>query len=502
MPDASRRVVALTLHASAEEWRRHARALLADGIAPENVDWLGPDERGLFQSDAVSDLFAPLTSIETPPTSSPRRRPGPSDVAPAASKTIHKVPRDFVDSLPWLLSHSDPQRFGLAYRLLWRIAHGESRLLERITDPDVFRVREMQSAVRRDHHKMKAFVRFREIDAGDGGTAFIAWFEPSHYIVDLASSFFAKRFASMRWSILTPYRSVHWDGSTLHFTRGASKSDAPDDDRLESLWRTYYANIFNPARLKIDAMQREMPVKYWKNLPEAHLIGELVRDASRRMETMVDAAPTVARKQFPAPAPLPVPIAANDIDALRIAARSCRACPLWEPATQTVFGEGPEDAQTVVIGEQPGDQEDLAGRPFVGPAGQMLDRALHELGIEREQLYLTNAVKHFKFEPRGRMRLHKRAAVAEQNACRRWLDAEIARIKPKRIVCLGATAATAVFGRDFALLRERGRWIDLDGVTQAFATVHPSYLLRLPANEQDAGYRDFLRDLALLRDAA
>lgn len=490
MPE-TRRVVALQFHANASEWRAHARVLLADDVSPEHIDWLGPGDRGLFD-----------TAPPHAPSPSPRRRPGPSDVASPASTRTHTVPRDFVDALPWFLSHSDPQRFALAYRVLWRIVHGEPRLLERITDPDIHRLREMQSAVRRDHHKMKAFVRFREVDAGDGATAFIAWFEPTHYIVDLASTFFAKRFAAMRWSILTPYRNVHWDGEALHFTPGASKSDAPDDDRLEALWRTYYANIFNPARLKTDAMQREMPVKYWKNLPEARLIAPLIRDASRRMEAMVDAAPTQPRKRFPAPTPAAVSVAANDLDALRIAARQCRACPLWEPATQTVFGEGPEDADTVLIGEQPGDQEDLAGRPFVGPAGQVLDRALDELGLARDTLYLTNAVKHFKFEPRGKMRLHKRASVAEQNACRRWLDAEIARVRPKRIVCLGATAAHAVFGRDFALLRERGTWIDLDEHTRAFATVHPSYLLRLPAHEQDAGYAAFVRDLALLRDAA
>jgi probable DNA metabolism protein len=297
MPDSVRRVIALALHADAQEWRGHARTLLADGIAPENVDWLGPDERGLFEISTTDDLFSAPASTSP----SPRRRPGPSDVARPEPATTHRVPRSFVDALPWLLSHSHPQRFGLAYRLLWRIVHGEPRLLERITDPDVFRVRDMHSAVRRDHHKMKAFVRFREIDAGDGGTAFIAWFEPEHFIVDLASTFFAKRFASMRWSILTPYRSVHWDGAALQFAPGAARSDAPDDDRLEALWRTYYANIFNPARLKIDAMQREMPVKYWKNLPEAHLIGALVRDASKRMESMVASAPTRPRKQFPHP---------------------------------------------------------------------------------------------------------------------------------------------------------------------------------------------------------
>jgi uracil-DNA glycosylase len=188
---------------------------------------------------------------------------------------------------------------------------------------------------------------------------------------------------------------------------------------------------------------------------------------------------------------------------LRAAARRCRACPLWEPATQTVFGEGPEHARDMLIGEQPGDKEDLAGRPFVGPAGQLLARALAEAGIARESVYLTNVVKHFKFRLRGKRRLHARANAAEQAACRFWLDAELARVRPARIVCLGAMAAQAIFGRHFRLLQERGAWRELDSGVCAFATVHPSYLLRLrDADERDEAYRRFVADLRLLVEHA
>jgi uracil-DNA glycosylase len=194
------------------------------------------------------------------------------------------------------------------------------------------------------------------------------------------------------------------------------------------------------------------------------------------------------------------PGAATTIAGLRRKARGCRACPLWKPATQTVFGEGPDDAHTVVIGEQPGDQEDLSGHPFVGPAGRLLDRALDEAGVDRTTLYVTNAVKHFKFEPRGKARLHKRANAAEQAACRIWLDAELGRIRPRRIVCLGAMAAQAIFGRGFRLLRERGEWIGLEDGTRALATVHPSWLLRLRGDSaRAAGWRAFVTDLAKLR---
>jgi DNA polymerase len=199
----------------------------------------------------------------------------------------------------------------------------------------------------------------------------------------------------------------------------------------------------------------------------------------------------------------PVPAPGASIDELRRAARRCRACPLWEPATQTVFGEGPDDARIVVIGEQPGDQEDRTGHPFVGPSGRLLDRALADAGVDRAGLYVTNAVKHFKFEPRGKRRLHKRANAAEQAACRIWLDAELLRIRPRRVVCLGAMAAQAILGRSFRLMRQRGTWVELPGGRgHALATVHPSWLLRLRGEEErHAAYAAFVRDLAMLRDA-
>jgi uracil-DNA glycosylase len=203
------------------------------------------------------------------------------------------------------------------------------------------------------------------------------------------------------------------------------------------------------------------------------------------------ATPRAARARAPARA----------LEALRDEARGCRACPLWKPATQTVFGEGPARAKVLVLGEQPGDQEDLAGRPFVGPAGRMLDRALAELGIDRSKLYLTNTVKHFKFVPRGKVRLHARANAAEQAACRRWLDAELALLAPKAVVCLGAMAAQAIFGRSFRLLRDRGEWREVAPGVQGFATVHPSFLLRQPdSGARASAYREFVADLAALLD--
>jgi DNA polymerase len=196
----------------------------------------------------------------------------------------------------------------------------------------------------------------------------------------------------------------------------------------------------------------------------------------------------------------------DDIESLREEAAHCRACPLWKDATRTVFGEGPKTARIMLVGEQPGDKEDLAGKPFVGPAGQMLDRALEEAGIDRGKVYVTNAVKHFKFVPRGKIRLHQKPNTLEIKACRQWYERELAAIKPELVVAMGATAAQSVFGKIMPINKNRGHLMEL-GETQALVTVHPSYLLRLPdAEAKAAEYRRFVDDLkiaaAVLRKSA
>ena len=186
------------------------------------------------------------------------------------------------------------------------------------------------------------------------------------------------------------------------------------------------------------------------------------------------------------------------LDSLREQASTCRACPLWKDATQTVFGEGPPHARLMLVGEQPGDKEDLAGHPFVGPAGQMLDRALEEAGIDRATVYVTNAVKHFKFFPRGKFRLHQKPTTPEIKACRPWYERELAAIKPELVVALGATAAQCVFGKTTPINKNRGRLIDLADGISALVTVHPSYLLRLPDEAAKASeYERFVDDLKI-----
>lgn len=497
-------------------WRTAARRLVLEGVAPEDVSWSVGTSDSLFEPDAV-----------------------PSNAGPEAAR--FNVPRAFVEGAATAMLYRDPDRFGFLYKLLWRIRK-EPGLMEVAVDPDVVKLEAMTKAVRRDLHKMKAYVRFREVTVPfengararpsqveramrDGDlvgvldTWFIAWFEPSHYIVEAVASFFVRRFTGMKWSILTPDRSASWDGETLTLAPGALRSDAPDDDALEDLWRSYYASIFNPARLKLDTMQGHMPKKYWKNLPEAELIAPLAAAAHRRASEMVAAGPTPthARAERVMRAAghegttvdllddgaIP-DLAGLDLEALEAKAKHCKACPLWEPATQTVFGEGPKRARLVIVGEQPGDHEDLAGKPFVGPAGQLLDRALGEAGVERKKLYVTNAVKHFKFVVRGKRRMHQSPKVTEIRACHPWVEAEIAQLAPDLVVAMGASAAQSLFGRATPVEKSRRQLFEqvIGGHrTRVMVTVHPSYLLRLPDEDAKAkAYADFVDDLRMAQD--
>ncbi|RYY31989.1 MAG: DUF4130 domain-containing protein, partial [Sphingomonadales bacterium] len=327
---------------------------------------------------------------------------------------------------------------------------------------------EMAKQVRRDIHKMRAFVRFREI-ADEDGPRYIAWFEPEHHIVRANARFFVDRFANMRWSILTPELSLLWDTETLREGPPATKADAPEGDPVEDVWKTYYASIFNPARLKTGAMLKEMPRKYWKNMPETALVKELIAGARQRETAMVQTAQAATGGNI-----------AGAWEALRDEAMHCTRCHLYKHATQTVFGEGPVDARMMFVGEQPGDQEDLAGHPFVGPAGQVFDKAMAAAGIDRAGVYVTNAVKHFKFEPRGKRRIHSKPDGGEISACRWWYEQERLLVRPELTVALGATAARQMIGKVVTIGATRGRVIDLAEGSKGWVTVHPSFLLRLP----------------------
>ena len=480
MPEA--RAIQLADEDDVAGFRRAARRLVADQVPPEDVSWC-------VSSAAEIDLFG-------------------TEAAEAIDAPALMLPAFFATESQHAALHAEPARFGLLYRLLWRLLH-EPGLRHDPLDADRIAIEQMARAVRRDMHKMTAFVRFRPLatPAEDGGTdtIHVAWFEPVHHTVRATAPFFARRFAQMQWAILTPERSVRWDGQRLAFGPGARREDAPGADAGEKLWLTYYENIFNPARLKLKMMQKEMPRRYWKNLPEAVLIQPLTAESAQRSGQMVEQGGTEPARRRPSASialRLDAPQMSSSLDempvtlaALHAATERCRACPIGEFATQAVPGVGPEGARCMLVGEQPGDQEDLRGQPFVGPAGQLLDRAMAELAWPRETVYLTNAVKHFKFEPRGKRRIHKTPAQQEAAACGHWLEAEIALVRPQALVALGATAARALLGRPVAVTAERGRWLKRPDGLPVLVTLHPAALLRMPPQHFDAAFADWLVDL-------
>ena len=437
-----------------EDWRAKARHLVAIRVAPEQVWWHDAAE-------TQSALFEEAS----------RENSAQTEAAPSPIR----VPRRFAQLAELVACHRDPVKWDILYRLLWRLLHENRRLFDVSTDQDVHRALAMAAQVRRDEHKMRAFVRFTRVDDPGGGERYVAWHRPDHLIVRLAAPFFVDRFGSMRWSILTPDLCAHWDGRSLAFTPGAHMLARPTD-RLEDLWRTYYAAMFNPARVNLRAMKREVPVRHWATLPETAIVPRLVNDAAGRADQMI------ASPSHQASARLFVPDTTN-LEALRAAAPACRGCELHCHATQVVFGEGPANARVVLVGEQPGDREDLDGRPFVGPAGAVLDRALREAGLERERVYVTNAVKHFTFEPRGKRRIHQTPRLSDVRACRPWLEAELQAIRPDVVVCLGGTAARSLLGPQARVLQMRGQVLrNTSWAPAVLVTLHPSAVLRADEN--------------------
>ncbi len=446
-------------------WREAARACLAARMPPGQITWSrGPSEDILFAEG------------EAPPAA----KPGPIRVPPA-----------FVELASEVCWHRDPERFARLYAFLWRLVRTPA-LMQDDADKDLVALRNMERAVRRDLHKLKAFVRFREIgDRTAPRRRFAAWIEPAHYTLEPAAPFFARRFGDMDFSIATPDLVLHCEDGQIRFEEGVERPELPED-AAEDLWLTYFRNIFNPARVKVDRMLAEMPRKYWKNLPETAAIPDLLAGAEARVRGMAEAAPTRApvyahklaarakpRLATPAPGEAP-PTPTGLLGALRDEENACTRCQLFVGATQAVPGEGRPDAPLMMVGEQPGDQEDLVGRPFMGPAGQLFDELMTQVGIDRRDVFLTNAVKHFKYVLKGKRRIHQSPSGGEIAACNWWLRQELDLVKPRLVVAMGASAAEALTGTREGILKRRGQVEGGPGGLPVFLTVHPSFLLRLP----------------------
>ena len=280
------------------DWRRAARQLLEEEVPPEQVFWSA--EPSLIGDD-----------------------PRP------------QVPKAFLALAQSVAYHRDHEKWPLLYRALWRLTHGEPYLLDDAADEQISKLLSMEKSVRRDAHKMEAFVRFRQT-TDDLGPHYVAWHRPDHLILRKVAPFFASRFGVMRWTILTPDESAVWDGKEVSFGPGVPRSAAPAGDELEDLWRTYYGAIFNPARIKLKAMRKELPVRHWPTLPETQIIDQLLADAPRRVEEMMKkaACPTTTSAADFLPTRLELPVLAK-------ASQKCQGCGIYCNATQAVFGEGP-----------------------------------------------------------------------------------------------------------------------------------------------------------------
>jgi probable DNA metabolism protein len=385
---------------------------------------------------------------------------GKSDRLPDATASFN-IPRALVLLASVAIQAREKERFGLLYSLVWR-AHGG---MDQRDDPDMALARRLALDVRADAHRMRTHLRF--MPAGEG---FLGWYAPGHYVLEANALLIARRFPARPLTIATPDASAHWDGTALRF--GAGLAHPEDDATLLAWWEAHGDAIL------ADASEGTA-------IPEAEDLDEAPRPPNR---------PPLGAVVFPIPAD-------PALTAARREAAGCQRCDLCDDATQTVFGEGPADAAIMFVGEQPGDQEDTIGRPFVGPAGQLLDRALEEAGIDRRAVYITNAVKHCKFTLKGKRRIHVSPSVEEIAACGIWLETERAGIRPKVLVLMGGSAARGVLGRPVAVTRERGRAMVLPDGQLAFVTVHPSYLLRVPEGAAQAReYLAFLRDLVAVRD--
>ena len=438
-----------------QSWRTQARAFLRAGIAPHDVSW----EASLPFAPPVGD----------------------------GQEVEVRVPRSLVALFDLCACYDDPSRWALMYRVLWRATRGgEAKLLEDEADPDVRRLQAMAKSIAKDVHRMHAFVRFREGRDADGAPLYGAWFEPQHDILAKGAPFFVERLKNDRWVIVTPRGAARWDGKRLHI-QTAPPDQTVDDlhDPVEQLWRTYYAAVFNPARVNLRRLEQEMPRRFRTNLPEARDIPALAAAAGPRVAAMHDS--TVAPPRWS----IKVVPEAKSPDAVQ----ACRRCPLWQRATQAVCGSGPQNAPLMLVGEQPGDEEDLRGAPFVGPAGQVLDRALDAAGIRRETVYLTNAVKHFKWEPRGKRRVHRTPAQREIDECADWLHQELHQVKPKVVVAMGATASYALTGAKTPIARLRGTPLAHPSGSSLVVTYHPAAVLRADEEGSAVFYRALCEDL-------
>jgi len=443
----------ITFKPDFESWRAVARQLLKDRVPASEVRIMDCEQDStLWTAEFVSGNGGPDPQI--------------------------LIPRRFIDIAKHVACHINPLRWQLLYSVLWRLCEKRD-LLKVDTDDEVKTILFMDQQVRRDLERMQTGVKFEGIQVEPGHERLIAWHRPDYAIMELAAPYFAERFARSQWSILTPYRSAHWDPESkkLEFSAGVPRFTMPRKEELKQLWVAQLGAEVRPARKQPQAARMDAG---------EHQLQSIFGNSLRLQRA------TGAKSFVPNSRGLPV---------LHEALQRCQGCELYQCATQAVFGVGPADARIMLVGEQPGNDEDIAGKPFVGPAGKLLDRALIDAGINRDAVYITNAVKHFKFERRGSKRIHRTPQMTEIKACKPWLEAEIRAVKPEIIVCLGATAAKSILNLQNLLMKHRGQIFSSPYAEKVIATIHPSAILRVqdPLTSEQL-FQTLCRDLKLAQE--
>ncbi|RKT21092.1 DNA polymerase [Paraburkholderia sp. RAU2J] len=471
-------------------WRRAARELLRQGIEPGSIEWVEVEGEmaGEVESEAGRDARLPgvasradaASCVEsagsTRQTTADTAAPDGLTTAPAL--TAPAIPRDLLAQLQTASCFRGPDRWSLLYRVLWRWTRGERHVVDP-ADPDGAQLALRVQSIEHETEELLSFTRFRRRDPSMGLPEFVGWYEPQHDLLKRAAARFARPMGDSTWMLATPHGAVFWNGMLLRIDRSAMEESQPaahavppdvmageaaTSEPTEALWLAYYASVVNalptPARLS-----------YWRAPPAgpplpAHLARVRSRLGAQATAVTVPETPPLEYSALTPPLRETVgPLAA------------CRRCALWRNAKQPVAGAGPAHATIMAVGEQPGEHENQHGEPFTGPAGQLLDAVLARAGLDRTALYLTYAVKHYKWETFDQQRVHRTPERREVEACQHWLEQELTRVAPRVIVTLGATALKALTGAHVNLSEYVGQTIAHRG-RLIVPTWHPAYALR------------------------
>ena len=455
-------------------WRRAARVLLRQGVEPSQIEWL--ESKGEARAPGLPATEPALATAGTAETGA---APAPVFATPA-------IPRELLSWLKTAACFRAPDRWALLYRVLWRWTRGERNVLD-LDDPDGALLDRRIRTIERETEDLLTLTLFRRRDPSMEPPEFVGWYEPHHDLLERAAERFAKRTGNSTWMLATPHGAVFWNGMLLRTDRplmaeceqaaplletNAMTGEAITSTPTEALWLAYYCNAFN-------AQPSPVPLRYWRRPPAgpplpAHLARERSRLGAQSAAVTVPPMPPIEYSAVTPPLREPTgPLA------------TCRRCALWRNAKQAVAGAGPAPAAIMVIGEQPGEYENQHGEPFTGPAGQLLDTVLARAGLEREALYLTYAVKHYKWETLDEQRVHRTPVWREVEACQYWLEKELAQVAPRVVVTLGATALQTLTGPHVNLSEYLGQTIAHNG-RLIVPTWHPSYALGMT----DATLRD------------